>query len=822
MQASHQPQGATRIWLFGDLLIQQESGAIFSGRRGFLSLLAYLLLCGSQPVSRQAVALALWPGQPSELARANLRKGLFRLRQSLPDVFSALRVTTAYLSWQPQPSLWVDVWEFDRCLGEGSTAKDWQAAVSLYRGDLLAHWNDEWLRRARRTYRDRYLATLRRLIDTAMNQGRVQEALPYAEALYRADPLSEDSLRRLVTAYASSGDLARSREHYTRGLTRIRQEVGPGLAPETRALAAWLQRSTGSPAPPPFPGSPSVPKVFVGRDHQLAVFRDWLADSPPAPPILVIHGPGGIGKTTLLHRLYREATALGHPVRMLDAREFQGSEELLRAHLGSGSWDAILETLNEQRPLIFLDHAEALDPLCAFWRDHLLPALSPAVRWVVAGRLNPSSVFALLGSHRTRPLRLLSLHPFSPAESRVFLHAHGLSDPALAPRLIGLTGGNPLALSLAAELVAASGLRAWGAIPPIWRLITHELVTYLLRDQDPNLDPTLLPVLEVAAVVRHCHEPLFAALLPEVSAPLAFRRLAALPFVRPTPWGLTLSDDVRTLLSHDLRWRNPLHWSRLCEAARAYWLNILNQPLDPANRAHAIEEVLYLTSHPVFHDLLFPPGDPDAFHVTAPTPFHVPLLRALWASWLARHFPPHWAAQEQAALAQAMAHPALQWRVVFDRSDSPHGFLGILPVCHDTLPLLKQSHHTAAFLNARYPSAERASLPPHPGQATTWWIRFWACAPFSPEATRALLLREVIALLAVPRHYVVTAALPSHKQVLEALGFVPVPGARWTAPGMSTPYDSYELDLTHPSRPIASWARALVDRLTARQEEMSS
>src|SRR5262249_13429698 len=49
------------------------------------ALLAYLRMHEDQPHQRDALATLLWPDQPTESARANLRKALATLRQALDD-----------------------------------------------------------------------------------------------------------------------------------------------------------------------------------------------------------------------------------------------------------------------------------------------------------------------------------------------------------------------------------------------------------------------------------------------------------------------------------------------------------------------------------------------------------------------------------------------------------------------------------------------------------------------------------------------------------------------------------------------------------------
>ncbi len=43
-------------------------------------------------------------------------------------------------------------------------------------------------------------------------------------------------------------------------------------------------------------------QYFVGRHEELALFRRALAGEPGAPMVIVLHGPGGMGKSALLQR----------------------------------------------------------------------------------------------------------------------------------------------------------------------------------------------------------------------------------------------------------------------------------------------------------------------------------------------------------------------------------------------------------------------------------------------------------------------------------------------------------------------------------------
>src|SRR5439155_26013936 len=60
-------------------------------------------------------------------------------------------------------------------------------------------------------------------------------------------------------------------------------------------------------------------KRFVGREAELALLREAISPTLPRTPLFFVHGPGGIGKTTLLERLRAEAAAGAIDLVSIDA-----------------------------------------------------------------------------------------------------------------------------------------------------------------------------------------------------------------------------------------------------------------------------------------------------------------------------------------------------------------------------------------------------------------------------------------------------------------------------------------------------------------------
>jgi Mrp family chromosome partitioning ATPase len=116
---------------------------------------------------------------------------------------------------------------------------------------------------------------------------------------------------------------------------------------------------------------------FVGRAAELTRFGALLAD-PDEPRVVYVHGPGGVGKTALLHQFAWLAGQAGRRLVWLDGREVQPDAETVVGLLGSLEDDLVL----------LVDGVEGLDRLL---REEVLPRLAAGAVVVLTGRDRPSA-----------------------------------------------------------------------------------------------------------------------------------------------------------------------------------------------------------------------------------------------------------------------------------------------------------------------------------------------------------------------------------------------------------------------------------------------
>jgi hypothetical protein len=305
---------------------------------------------------------------------------------------------------------------------------------------------------------------------------------------------------------------------------------------------------------------------FVGRTSEVELFQ--LALESPDPPFLLLHlhGPPGIGKTSLLDVLAGLAADAGARVVRLDGRDLVPSPSAVLQALGvlevPDGEGAIAGLSDSGRLVVLFDTYERLSPLDDWVRTRLLPRLPATALTVVAGRTPPDSAWRADPAWREL-LRVVSLRNLSPEESRQYLQACGV-DPARHDPLVELAHGHPLGLSLLADVVVRGGEAATDPLTP-------DLVGTLLR-RFVEIIPSgrHRRALEVCAPARVTTEALLREVLGLEDAHELFTWLRELSFVESGPEGVFPHDLARDALEADLRWRDPEGYRRVFRGVRSH------------------------------------------------------------------------------------------------------------------------------------------------------------------------------------------------------------------------------------------------------------
>ena len=274
---------------------------------------------------------------------------------------------------------------------------------------------------------------------------------------------------------------------------------------------------------------------FVGRRAELRAFEAALADESQ-PRIFLVHGPGGIGKTTLLLEMRARARAAGRSVTLLDGNEIDPSPDGFARAAGSTT------------DVLFIDAYDQIAALDDWLRREFVVALPADAIVVLAGRDRPAAAWRTDAGWRAVSLAQ-ELSPLDAADSAELLIRAGVPDDARA-RLADLGRGHPLALALLADVAGT-------AAPPQALSDVPELITALVESvvrEAPS--EAHMAGLATCAIAWLTTEDLLRATVGD-DAPAVWAWLLRRPFIVGRPGGLTPHDLTREVLEAEFERRSP-------------------------------------------------------------------------------------------------------------------------------------------------------------------------------------------------------------------------------------------------------------------------
>ena len=310
------PTGSLHISLLGQARFARNGEPFrFSAPPKTLPLLAYLLLHRSSPNARDTIAFLLWPDEPEEDARANLRRHLYHLQRNLPQHADQPWILSDgdSLQWNPSADADVDVARFERLLEAGELER----AVEAYGGDLLEGVYDDWVVPERERFRAALIAALEDLVRKHRSRRDFAAAARFASRLLEADPWREDAVRQLMSVRYEAGDRAGSLQTFDRFKRALREEMDVEPMPETLALRDAVLKQLPLPEAAGAPVTADEPRLsdalpLVGREKELEQLRSlWNRAARGRGSVVFVGGEAGIGKSRLAAELALIAEAEG-------------------------------------------------------------------------------------------------------------------------------------------------------------------------------------------------------------------------------------------------------------------------------------------------------------------------------------------------------------------------------------------------------------------------------------------------------------------------------------------------------------------------------
>lgn len=456
------------IRLLGSLEVWRDGVVVRLPGRLLPALLSMLALAAGRPIPLDTLAERLWPDNPPRDPRATLHTYVSRLRGLLGGDLIGTDGDSYVLQVEPTQ---VDALRMRAMIRQASGRGEREQliqALELWRGDPFVRSASEWLSgvEAPRLIEE-YLTAVERRIDLDLEAGQYVGLIQELQELTARHPLRESLWACRIRTLGALGRPAEALDLYATVRAVIARELGvePGTELQRIHHELLAKDATTVNAVPEGPVPRQLPLGlgrFVGRAGTLAALDAALADRA-GQPIAAVHGPGGIGKSSVVvHWAYgvRElfpdgqlfVDLRGHgpdkpvpPAAALDGllRSLGIPGEQIPGELGARS--ALLRsTVADRRILMVLDNARDSAQV-----RPLLPGPGPLV--IVTSRNQLRGLAAREGARRIRVDRLPL--PESVALLRAALPGRSIPSTVLT-ELARLCDGLPLALAIIAEQLA--------------------------------------------------------------------------------------------------------------------------------------------------------------------------------------------------------------------------------------------------------------------------------------------------------------------------------------------------------------------------------
>lgn len=492
-------------------------------------VLAMLLLSADHSVPVRVLAEAVWADQLPQDSRNQVQGCISRLRKQLVGAGAApttivtdpsgYRITLA--PTQLDLHQWREQWEKARAAasdGNLAVARErYRTGLSLWRGPVLSDIDSQRVQSAAKVVDEERVRAMEECFEVELALGKAVDLVPELRELVRQHPYQENLHGALMLALYQAGRQADALATYREVCARLQEDLGvdagkhlqqlhrailshdPQLAAPARRQLLLAGNSSANFQPAvPRTLPPDIPN-FVGRQKELDQISELLAArSRGTAPVIMVAGPGGVGKTALSIRAAYQVRShypdgqLYADLRGLDKVAFTPPFETLGRFLRAlgvagasipGSLEERVDVyrglLSDRRILVALDNAANEEQVAP-----LLPTYEGC--GVI---INSRSRFGGAMDAATVKLSVLEPDRATSLVARLVGADRVNAEPKAATELVRLCGLLPLAVRVAAGRLATR---------PHWQLAT---MVSRLHDERSRLDQLTHGALDVRASI---------------------------------------------------------------------------------------------------------------------------------------------------------------------------------------------------------------------------------------------------------------------------------------------------------------------------------
>jgi WD40 repeat protein/class 3 adenylate cyclase len=237
------------IRLLGQFDLRLDGKRVTIPSRLGQSLFAYLALTAGTPHRREKLAGTFWPDTTDENARKNLRQELWRIRKAISGGGGSfngeyLLADEFTLKFNRDAEYWLDVSQMER---PDLDLHSLIANLSLYQGEPLPGFYDEWITLERERVNAVYEARMEQLLEQLVTAERWIAVQEWGERWLTLSGAREPAYRALMLASSARGDMTKIASLYRRCADELMEQLGIEPSDETRALYEGLLKGTRTP-----------------------------------------------------------------------------------------------------------------------------------------------------------------------------------------------------------------------------------------------------------------------------------------------------------------------------------------------------------------------------------------------------------------------------------------------------------------------------------------------------------------------------------------------------------------------------------------------
>jgi hypothetical protein len=535
-------------------------------------------------------------------------------------------------------------------------------------------------------------------------------------------------------------------------------------------------------------------RLFVGREQELEIMEKALLDTKVSWRLLHFYGPAGIGKTSLLRAFIRRVRdfdifyfdQLSCAPKVSEFLHRLGSMVTVKGYEIQGTPEEelsvrLVEYLNDlamKKNLVILlfDTYEQWTPLEDWLHEVWLPMLVPQIKICSAGQ------FSLMKNQTRSPgweelIYNVEIPPLSKNEVKMYSKMKGITDQLVQNEIEQFSGGVPLAVSLACEVVLQQGSEK--LMDNVQKRKTIEpLIEKLFQNMKND---SFQKLLEVTSLLWRFDQDLLAMIANEPISNVSFREFCRLPFITVCDRGWTLHDTVRQWTRMDFLHRAPERYALYRNKALKE-LRLREIMTTGTEKIHYAVEKLYLHEDDSLQNLLFN-AHGDGMPIRHMQKEDVPQVIAIYQLWSQSNAPfiQDDTYQERFILPLLELEPSAFYTVW--EGNKLIGFHSFVPLNEATRKVFLQN---PVFSNYIQKTKSK-------GMEFVAWIG--GVLPGNERKVMGLQLRHLIDLFANAHQIVGIGPFPELKAVLLSMGFEPIQWADYVSQNGALHWYALQLNL---------------------------